>query len=79
MSADKTTLTDRQEILVSPLIKQFQSLTISFENINYRIKSSSFWNSIPTKQILDDVSGRFPPGMNAILGLYSNLFRCFFS
>ncbi|CAF0761647.1 unnamed protein product [Rotaria sp. Silwood1] len=62
---------------------EFELVTISFYNINYIIgnktvknKSSTrwrtkifpFWNPIPSKQILTDVSGVFTPGMNAILG-----------
>jgi hypothetical protein len=64
---------------------EFKPITISFYNINYiigneRIKNKQFlqwqtkifpfWKPIPIKQILTDVSGIFPPGMNAILGIY---------
>jgi hypothetical protein len=63
---------------------QFKPITISFYNINYIIGNETiknkqclhwqtelfpFWKSIPTKQILSDVSGIFTPGMNAILGI----------
>jgi hypothetical protein len=63
---------------------QFKPITISFCNINYIIGNETiknkqclhwqtelfpFWKSIPTKQILSDVSGIFTPGMNAILGI----------
>jgi hypothetical protein len=60
-----------------------ESITISFENINYilgqteNIKFYQKWKKIfsyckqtPNKQILFDLSGVFPPGMNAILGMY---------
>jgi len=62
----------------------FKPVTISFCNINYiigneRVKTNQFfqcqteifpfWKSIPSKQILTNVSGIFPPGMNAILGI----------
>jgi len=74
-----------------------KSVTISFSNINYiigneKIKKKQFfqcqmelfpfWKSIQSKQILNNISGIFPPGMNAILGRlfisfsiqFSNLF-----
>ncbi len=57
----------------------FKPVTISFSNINYiigneKIKKKQifqifpFWKSIQNKQILSNISGIFPPGMNAILG-----------
>lgn len=69
------------EILVENNL--FKPITISFYNINYVIGNKTinnkqnfqwknqifpFCNSIPMKQILTNVSGIFPPGMNAILG-----------
>ncbi|CAF1236409.1 unnamed protein product [Adineta steineri] len=62
---------------------EYIPITISFHNINYIIGDKSiknkqcypwhtkifpFWKSIPSKQILTNVSGIFKPGMNAILG-----------
>lgn len=46
-------------------------ITISFDNINYVIQNKQlfhFYQKLPTKQILTNISGIFPPGMNAILG-----------
>ncbi|CAF1548836.1 unnamed protein product [Adineta ricciae] len=63
--------------------QEFLPTTITFSNINYTVGNEklqskvlppwnanvlSFWKSTLHKQILTDVSGIFPPGMNAILG-----------
>jgi ABC-type bacteriocin/lantibiotic exporter with double-glycine peptidase domain len=66
----------------------FQSITISFHEINYYVndktkqKIFSCYKSKPTKQILFNITGGFSPGMNAILGkyltdFYINLFDIF--
>ena len=68
--------------------EESKSVTISFHHINYvigneivskknsfqwQMETFPFWKPIPSKQILSNISGIFPPGMNAILGINSCL------
>lgn len=74
---------------------QLKSVTISFRNVSYiigneivskkntfqwQMQSFPYWKPMPSKQILTNVSGIFPPGMNAILGrcVLAFHFQCIF-
>lgn len=58
-------------------------MILSFEKINYLIENSTnlsyFYRQcqlIQRKEILKNVSGIFGPGLNAILGAYTNGWIC---